>query len=101
MLTHHCSVFATNAANLNITNSIFGPSMATDGSAGSKLQLYTPGAKGSVLLNGASTVLSVAGSYKTNFAYTPIGADAKNIRHRRSHRLQGFRDRSLDKSSKW
>ena len=68
--------FATNAANLNITNSIFGPSMATDGSAGAKLQLYTPGAKGSVLLNGASTVLSVAGSYKTNFAYTPIGADA-------------------------
>lgn len=50
--------------------------MATDGSAGAKLQLYTPGAKGSVLLNGASTVLSVAGSYKTNFAYTPIGADA-------------------------
>ena len=49
---------------------------ATDGSAGAKLQLYTPGAKGSVLLNGASTVLSVAGSYKTNFAYTPIGADA-------------------------
>lgn len=46
--------------------------MATDGSAGSKLQLYTPGVKGSVLLNGASTVLSVAGSYKTNFAYTPI-----------------------------
>lgn len=52
--------------------------MATDGSAGAKLQLYTPGAKGSVLLNGASTVLSVAGSYKTNFAYTPIGADAKH-----------------------
>ncbi len=69
--------FATNAANLNITNSIFGPSMATDGSAGAKLQLYTPGVKGSVLLNGESTVLSVAGSYKTNFAYTPIGADAK------------------------
>ena len=69
--------FATNAANLNINNSIFGPSMATDGSAGAKLQLYTPGAKGSVLLNGESTVLSVAGSYKTNFAYTPIGADAK------------------------
>lgn len=69
--------FGTNAANLNITNSIFGPSMATEGSAGSKLQLYTPGVKGSILLDNESTVLSVAGSYKTNFDYTPIGADAK------------------------
>lgn len=68
--------FGTNAANLNITNSIFGPSMATDGSAGSKIQLYTPGVVGSILLDNKTTMLSVSGSYKTNFAYTPIGADA-------------------------
>ena len=67
--------FASNAATLNISNSIFGPSMATEGSAGAKVQLYTAGAKGSVLLNGASTAVSVAGSYKTNFIYTPIGAN--------------------------
>ena len=67
--------FNTNAATLNITNCIFGPSMATEGSAGSSIHLYTAGEKGSVLLNGASALVSVAGSYKTNFAYTPIGTN--------------------------
>lgn len=66
-----------NKAILNITNSIFGPAMATDGSAGAKIQLYTPSAKGSILLNAdaESCATSVAGSYKTNFVYTPIGAN--------------------------
>lgn len=65
----------TNEVTLNITNSIFGPSMATDNSAGAKIRLNTPGAKGSILLNASKCGLNVAGSYKTNFEYTPIGAD--------------------------
>lgn len=62
--------FASNTAALNITNSVFGPSMATEESKGAKVSLYTPGTMGSILLNGSNTVATVTGSYKTNFTYT-------------------------------
>lgn len=68
--------FLTNKVTLNISNSIFGPSMASEDSKGSKINLYTAGSKGSILLNASETGLNVASSYKTKYDYTPIGADA-------------------------
>lgn len=62
-----------NAVVLSINNSIFGPSVASTGSAGSDMLAYTAGKKGSVLLAGANALVSANNSYKTNFEYTEIG----------------------------
>ena len=87
--------FNTNEVTLNITNSIFGPSMATDGSAGSKIHLYTPGTKGSILLNAEKCGLDVAGSYKTKFDYTPIGTNAT------TYGIDGLTDFNGDEKALW
>lgn len=87
--------FASNEATLNITNSIFGPAMATDGGKGSKIQLYTPATNGSILLNASKCGLAVAGSYKTNFAYTPVGADGT------TYGIDGLINFSGDEKALW
>lgn len=64
--------FATNPVELTITNTIFGPSLATEGSGGETLKTYNAGTKGSILLNGESTMAGITNSYKTNFDWTEI-----------------------------
>lgn len=87
--------FAANKATLNITNSIFGPAMASEGGKGSKIQLYTPATNGSILLNATNCGLNVSGSYKTNFTYTPIGEKGT------TYGIDGLTDFSGDEKGMW
>lgn len=64
--------FLTNPVELTITNTIFGPSMASVGGTGGELITYNPGPKGSVFLNGENSIVGVGNSYKTNFTWTSI-----------------------------
>jgi len=57
---------------INISNSIFGPSLATVGSAGSLVETYTAGTAGSVMLADQTATVAVSNSYKTNFAWADI-----------------------------
>lgn len=68
--------FNNNAVVLNISNTLFGPSMYSGGS-GSKIETYKAGEKGSIFLNGANALVSASRSFKTNFDWTPIGTDGK------------------------
>lgn len=68
--------FNNNAVVLNISNTLFGPSMYSGGS-GSKIETYKAGEKGSIFLNGANALVSASRSFKTNFDWTPIGTDGE------------------------
>jgi hypothetical protein len=73
--------FGSNAATLIISNTVFGPSMASAGHSGGTIITYTSktgeeGAeenKGSIMLNGSAATVSVSNSYKTDFDWTKIG----------------------------
>lgn len=65
--------FESLAVNLNISKSIFGPSMASESSKGSNIMLNTAGPKGSIMLNGANAAVSVTSSFRTKFDWTAIG----------------------------
>lgn len=65
--------FASNAAIVTVSNTIFGPSLATTNSAGDNLITYTAGTAGSIFLNGTAAAVSVTNSYKTNFSWATIG----------------------------
>jgi hypothetical protein len=64
--------FASNPVELNVSNTIFGPSMASEGSAGASVATYTAGTAGSIILNATASSVSVNNSYKTNFTWTVI-----------------------------
>ena len=87
--------FNANPVNLTITNTLFGPSMATDGSAGSNIQTYTAGTAGSIFLNGTDALVSVSKSFKTNFKWTEIGADLK------TYPIDGLIELSMDEIKLW
>ena len=87
--------FGENPVKLEVQNSLFGPSMATDGSAGSKVHAYQAGTAGSILLNGASASVNVLQSFKTNFTYTEVGTNPKQ------YPIEGLNELSLDESKVW
>lgn len=62
-----------NAVIINISKTLFGPSMASEGSAGSKIKTYTAGTAGSIFLNASAALVSASQSYKTDFKWTEIG----------------------------
>ena len=55
---------------LSVKTTLFGPSLATENSGGSKLITYTAGVAGSIFLSGTPANLDVQDSYKTNFTWT-------------------------------
>ncbi len=65
--------FGSNPATLNITNSLFGPSMASTGSGGEDCLPYQAGTAGSIFLDNQEAPVSAAHSFKTNFGWTLIG----------------------------
>jgi hypothetical protein len=65
--------FATTALNLSVTNTIFGPSMATQNGDGINIITYTAGTRGSIFLNATTALVGVTNSFKTNFGWTEIG----------------------------
>jgi len=62
----------TNAAKLNISNTLFGPSMASTGSAGSTIITYTAGPAGSIYVDNQDAEISSPHSYMTNFQWTIV-----------------------------
>lgn len=85
----------SNAVTVNISGSLFGPSMASEGSGGSKIATYTAGTAGSILLNASATTPSVAGSYKTNFGYTQVGTNLT------TYPIDGLTELSYDETKLW
>lgn len=87
--------FLSNAAILNVSKTLFGPSLATTGANGTELNTYTPGnTAGSIFLNGASALVSVSKSFKTNFNWTVIG---ENL----TYPLDGLQELSFDETKLW
>ena len=84
-----------NTVNLNVQNTLFGPSMYTGG-GGSSITTYKAGEKGSIFLNGSETTLaSVSKSFKTNFTWTEIGANLT------TYPLDGLQELSVDETGLW
>ncbi|WP_297972920.1 hypothetical protein [uncultured Bacteroides sp.] len=84
-----------NAVLININKTLFGPSMASVGSAGSKIKTYTAGTAGSIFLNGSAALVSASQSYKTNFKWTEIG-DNKT-----TYPIDGLIELSMSESELW
>lgn len=64
--------FMDNQVTLNVNNTIFGPSMATDGSAGDAVQTNTAGKAGSIMIDANNALVTVSKSFKTKFDWTAI-----------------------------
>jgi len=60
--------------NTSVSNTIFGPSMASDGSGGNTIITYTAGTAGSIFLSPVGTSVGVTNSHRTNFTWTEIGS---------------------------
>lgn len=86
--------FNDNAVVLNISSTLFGPSMYTGG-GGSKVATYTAGEKGSILLNGANALVSASRSFKTNFDWTPIGTNGT------TYPIDNLQELGLDETGLW
>lgn len=62
----------SNAVKLNISNTLFGPSMASEGSAGSTIITNTAGTAGSIFVDNQDAEISSPHSYMTNFQWTVV-----------------------------
>ena len=85
--------FGSNAATLNVQNTLFGPSMQTTGSGGDEIVTYNAGTAGSIFLNGPEVLVSVAKSFKTNVTWTLINETA--------YPLDGLSELSMDETKLW
>lgn len=83
--------------NLNVKNTLVGPSMKTTDSAGDEIWTYEAGTAGSILLSGTPNNLVVEDSYKTNFVWTDLGADGEV----KVYPLEGLGELSLDETKLW
>ncbi len=83
--------------NLNVKNTLVGPSMKTTDSAGDEIWTYEAGTAGSILLSGTPNNLVVEDSYKTNFVWTDLGADGVV----KVYPLEGLGELSLDETKLW
>ncbi len=86
--------FNKNTVTLNISNSLFGPSMYTGKSSASNVVTYTAGTKGSNLLDGANAAVSASHSYKTNFGWTACD-------NGKTYPLDGLLPLSFDEKALW
>ncbi|WP_300727009.1 hypothetical protein [uncultured Bacteroides sp.] len=86
--------FQKNAVSLNVTKTLFGPSMATEGSAGSKILPNQAGTAGSIFLDASNATINV-NSFKTTWGWTPIGDNAK------TYPLDGLQELNLTETQLW
>lgn len=84
-----------NAVVINISKTLFGPSLASDGSAGSKIKTFTAGTAGSIFLNGAAALVSTSQSYKTNFKWTELGET------KATYPIDGLIELAFDETTLW
>lgn len=59
----------SNNVTVAISKTLFGPSMATEGSKGDALMTYTAGEVGSIFLDNQNAPVSASSSFKTNFKW--------------------------------
>lgn len=84
----------SNTVTLNISKTIFGPSLATTGSAGADRLAYTAGVKGSIFVNPNDKMnAGVSHSYKTNFTWTDLNG--------KTYPLDGLLPLDFDEKSLW
>ncbi len=83
--------------NVNVKNTLFGPSMRSTDSGGDEIWTYEAGTAGSIMLNGTPNNLVVEDSYKTNFAWTDLGADGVV----KVYPIEGLGELSLDETKLW
>lgn len=81
--------FEKNAVNLNVENTVFGPSMAL---VSGNMTTYTASTKGSIMLNASATTCNVKNSFKTNFAWTVVGESA-------TYPLEGLTTIAMDENA--
>lgn len=87
--------FNDNAVILNISNTLFGPSMYTAGK-GSPIETNKAGEQGSIFLNGANALVSVSKSFKTNFTWTEVGGDPS-----KTYPIDNLQGLSFDENALW
>lgn len=87
--------FNDNAVILNISSSLFGPSMYTAGK-GSPIVTNKAGEAGSIFLNGANALVSVSKSFKTNFTWTEVGGDPSKV-----YPIDGLQGLSFNEKALW
>ena len=86
-----------NTINLNVSKTIFGPSMFAGGN-GSAITTYKAGTVGSIFLNpGTATLASASASFKTNFVWTEVGAGEAA----KTYPLDGLNELSMDETKLW
>ncbi|MBR5687936.1 MAG: DUF4957 domain-containing protein [Prevotella sp.] len=91
-----------NAITLNVSNTLFGPAMATDKSEGDAIHAYTAGTIGSVFVNAndgteegkPAPIVSVSKSFKTNFVWFE---NDKAM----TYPLDGLQELGMDETKLW
>ena len=78
-------------------NTLFGPSMASEESAGGSILPYRAGVIGSVLVNASALTPLVTNSYKTNFIYTDFGTEEAS----KTYPLEGLETLNMSESQLW
>lgn len=89
--------FGANPVTLNVKNTLFGPSMASEESAGGSILPYRAGVIGSVLVNASALTPLVTNSYKTNFIYTDFGTEEAS----KTYPLEGLETLNMSESQLW
>ena len=83
-----------NEVTLNVSNTLFGPSMYTGGS-GSALTTYKAGEAGSIFVNGTAYGANVSKSFKTNFTWAEVGTNLT------TYPLDGLQELSMSETDLW
>lgn len=86
--------FQKNTVTLNVTKTLFGPSMATDGSAGSKILPNQAGTAGSIFLDASNATVNANG-FKTTWEWTKIGDTGK------TYPLDGLQELNISETELW
>lgn len=84
---------SNNNVTLNISKTLFGPSMATKDGGGSEVHTYTAGTNGSIYMDNAGAPANVSHSFKTNFAWTDLEG--------KTYPLNNLTELSMDENSLW
>ena len=86
------------ATTIKVSNSLFGPAMATEGSSGGSIMPYTAATAGSIYVTGDPTA-DVVNSYKTNFEWT--GREDATTGETITNPLDGLTSLSLSETQLW
>lgn len=88
--------FQKNEVTLNISKTLFGPSMATDGSAGSVIRPNQAGVAGSIFLDASNaTINATASNFKTSWGWTAIGDKGT------TYPLDGLQELNMTETELW